>query len=179
MFAPAPAYPPPSISAPIPMYPSFDSFVGPSASASISVNSAPAPYILNRPQPPSMQRTIQNDKASLSAAYINGDLSSRHNVATTKWELQCPDCHSWISTAVPSDLALGDIDGHFASLVAHRKGKACAMKWKSLIAQLGQGEQQPPDRTSSAPPDSNSPVKRNDTVWASQNAHEFDDAYMG
>lgn len=143
------------------------------------MNSAPDPLAHQPLQPPATQRAIENTKASLSVAYSDGALSARHNVATTKWELQCPDCHSWISTTIPSDLTLGDTDGHFSPLVAHRKGKACAMKWKSLVAQLGQGENQPPERTSSAPPDPNSPIKRSDRVWSSQNAREFDEAYIG
>lgn len=182
----------PPLFAPIPTFhPHLSSTFPPFASSTFgSIQNTPTPTVRARDQPTSVAPTVNNTQASLSLAFADGVLLMRTNAATMKWELQCPDCKAWVSTGLSSESTLGNRDGHFASLVAHRQGKKCAQEWKSRVAGLdgsdtslgADGEiptQQLPPRTSSAPPDSLSPGKRAQNAWYSAHAHDFDDAYSG
>lgn len=176
---------------PFPAYPpSHAPTIHPSAFMYDFRSSTPPPFTHQPLSAPPEKRVIDNTAVSLALSFAGGELSSRTNPANTVWQLRCPDCTTWISTGIPSDTTLGNVDGHFASLIAHRNGRRClAAKLKAapdfgrreLFSTAGGHDHvpvQPPPRTSSAPPDPLSPVKRND-VWFSAHGHEFDEAYTG
>lgn len=180
----------PNTQPPFPAYypPSQARITQPSTFTYNSVPSTPPPLIDHQLYVPSEQRIIDNTTVALALSFAGGELSARTNPSNTAWQLRCPDCAAWISTGIPSDTTLGDVDGHFASLIAHRNGRRCLAEKLKVAPDFGRGgaisttegqghsSLQPPPRISSAPPDPLSPVKRND-VWYSTHAHEFDDAY--
>lgn len=134
---------------------------------------------LQQPEP----ITIDNTGIALALAFAGNSISTRSSAVNATWQLQCPDCKAWVSTSISSSKTIGD-RGDFASLVAHRNGKRCREERLRVAESRDAGHghtasMQPPPRTTSAPPDPLSPVKRTNAVWFSQNAHDFDDAYAG
>lgn len=178
---------PPPIFAPIPAYPTmhlppFTHY--PSESADSSLRNTPTPSITSNQYP--LTTAIENTPVALSLAFAGNAISTRMNEIKATWQVQCPDCQAWIQTGIPSSTTFGDIPGHFQSLSHHRSGKRCQTE-RLMMVNIGRGDlssmtahapMQPPPRTTSAPPDPLSPVKRSEAAWYSQNAYEFDDAYV-
>lgn len=182
----------PSILSPMPVrHAPFIPFAYPSASTDSSRQDTPISIWDHSSTITSAQATIPNTRTALALAFAGSQIFSRLNGTNTAWQIQCPDCSTWVSTGVPSDMVLGDTEGHFASLAAHRGGKKCVAEWLKASSGFGSGRldsssdgvrgqfMQPPPRTMTAPPDSASSGRRTELVWLSQAAHDFDNAYTG
>ncbi|KAH9913947.1 hypothetical protein B0H21DRAFT_805153 [Amylocystis lapponica] len=74
---------------------------------------------------------LENNRSVLLNAFTRGTISVRNN-ATTRWEVQCPDCHIWVSTGMLRTVRFGHRETHFSALESHRKSKKCRMMQETV-----------------------------------------------